>query len=230
MGRIRPEDADKYQNSSGEFFILKDDKDTAVVHFMAETLDDLDIYVIHKVKDGDKTRNVSCLRNAGEPVDNCPLCASGFKPEVRVFAQMYDVNEGKIKVWDRGKSFLQLLEPISRRNPKLYEVPIEIERNGKAGDAKTRYSLFPLVNDENYPIMQPEDFPEPIEICGREKTIVLDKTYEELEDFLNGASLVEGSEQAQEEPKQRQSLRKQPQEQAPQQKRESITPRGRRTY
>ena len=109
MARIRPEDADKYQNTGGEFFTLKDDKDTAVVYFMAETVEDLDIYVIHKVDEGDKTRNVNCLRLAGEPVDTCPLCAAGMKPEVRVFVQLYDINEDKVKIWDRGKTFLQMI-------------------------------------------------------------------------------------------------------------------------
>lgn len=234
MGRIRPDEASKYQSfTGGEFFTLKNDGDTTIAYIMAETIDDLDTFVIHKVKDGDKTRNISCLRNAGDPVDYCPLCAAGVKVEVRIFVQLYDAIDKKLKVWDRGKSFLKALSPIARRTKQLYRNPIEIERNGAAGDSSTRYSLFPLEPDAEFPAMNPEDFPEPVEICSRDKSIVLERTYDELYDYLyNGAPLViQQQDEAVPVVPQRGSLRTQASAPAPQQKRTTgVRPRGNRAY
>jgi hypothetical protein len=200
MSRINPNDLEKYQSpsNSSEFFSLKNDKDTAVVHFLAETTDDLDIFVVHKVKEGEKYRYVSCLRNAGEPVDNCPLCAAGLKPEVRIFAQMYDAKDKKVKIWDRGRTFLKLLEPFARRIKPLFKRPFEIERNGVAGDMKTTYGLFALEPDNNYPEMTLEQLPEKVQVSGREKTIILERTAEELKSFLKTGKLTStgGTEQA----------------------------------
>jgi len=195
MSRINPNDLEKYQapSNSSEFFSLKNDKDTAVVHFLAETTDDLDIFVVHKVKDGDKFRYVNCLRQAGDPVDHCPLCAAGLKPEVRIFAQMYDVKDKKVKIWDRGRTFLKLLEPFGRRIKPLFKRPFEIERNGVAGDMKTTYGIFALEPDTNYPEMTLEQLPEKVDISGREKTIILERTPEELKAFLKTGKLTVGS-------------------------------------
>lgn len=192
MSRINPNDLEKYQapSNSSEFFSLKNDKDTAVVHFLAETTDDLDIFVVHKVKDGEKFRYVNCLRQAGEPVDNCPLCAAGLKPEVRIFAQMYDVKDKKVKIWDRGRTFLKLLEPFGRRIKPLFKRPFEIERNGVAGDMKTTYGIFALEPDNNYPEMTSEQLPQKVEVSGREKTIILERTPEELKAFLKTGKLT----------------------------------------
>lgn len=194
MSRINPNDLEKYQapSNSSEFFSLKNDKDTAVVHFLAETTDDLDIFVVHKVKDGEKFRYVNCLRQAGEPVDNCPLCAAGLKPEVRIFAQMYDVKDKKVKIWDRGRTFLKLLEPFGRRIKPLFKRPFEIERNGVAGDMKTTYGIFALEPDNNYPEMTLEQLPQKVEVSGREKTIILERTPEELKAFLKTGKLTAG--------------------------------------
>lgn len=189
MPRINVNEVENYNtSSSGEFFSLKNDKDTAVVHFLAETIDDLDILVVHKVKVGDKYKNINCLRRAGEPIDNCPLCAAGYKQDVRVFVQLYDVNEDKVKIWDRGRSFVRQLEPFARRTKILYTNPFEIERQGAAGDMKTTYGIFPLEVNEDYPAITADDLPERVEICGPEKSIVLDKSYDELVNFVETGS------------------------------------------
>lgn len=190
MARINPNEIDKFQTGGqSEFFSLKNDKDVATVHFLAEDLDDLDIFVVHKVKDGERTRYVSCLRAAGDPIDNCPLCASGVKPEVRIFAQMYDVKDEKIKIWDRGKTFLKLLEPFARRVKPLWKKPFEIERNGAAGDIHTTYSIFALEPDETLPEMTEDTLPERVEISAKEGALVLEKTFEELQAYVTTGSL-----------------------------------------
>ena len=186
MARISFSEVDDYKGLGGntEFFRLQNDKDSAFVHFMAENIDDMDILVVHRVKD-ERTgsdRWVSCLRKAGDPVDDCPLCAMGNKPQLRVFLQLYDIDEKSVKLWDRGKTFLTDLNGYAQRITPLYKRCFEIVRNGKAGDKKTRYQLFPMEPDDEFPELTLEDLPERNEIFGPDK-FVLDKTYDELMEY-----------------------------------------------
>ena len=58
MGRINVNEIDDYQiSNSGEFFQLKDDGDSKIVYILAETPDDIEAFVIHKVTIDGKQRN-----------------------------------------------------------------------------------------------------------------------------------------------------------------------------
>ena len=81
------------------------DKEIANVHILAKDMDDIDFMVVHKVQVNGVDRYVNCLRKAGDPIDNCPLCAGGSKPTLRLFLQLYDVNDGKLKIDFRSLDF-----------------------------------------------------------------------------------------------------------------------------
>lgn len=185
MPRVNYNEIDNYSTSSnGEWFSLKKDKEVANVHILADSMDDMDFMVVHKVQINGVERYVNCLRKAGDPIDNCPLCASGSKPTLRLFLQLYDVNDNKLKIWDRGKSFSTILESLSRRVPKpLYQTQFEIERNGAPGSTNTSYALYPIQNPEKVV----DTLPDKIELLG-ENSIVLDKSFEELQKFVASGS------------------------------------------
>lgn len=186
MARITVNEIENYQlENTSEFFALKNDKDVATVHFLADSTEDLDVMVVHKVQIDGKNRYVNCLRSAFEPVGSCPLCESGFKVEVRIFIQMYDLASKKIKVWDRGRTFLRVLEPFTRRIKPLYKKAFDIERSGVAGDMKTTYALFPR---EDLQELSFEELPEKVEITGTENGIVLNKSFNELYNYVQTGS------------------------------------------
>jgi hypothetical protein len=195
MGRINVSEIDDYQiSNSGEFFQLKDDGDSKIVYILAETPDDIEAFVIHKVTIDGKQRNVCCLRKAGDPIDYCPLCAAGVKQDVRLFLQLYDTEDGKVKVWDRGKSIIKDVETFFRRNNPLYKAPAEIIRKGAKGDQKTSYTIYPVA-DKNYQEATKDILGYKVEVCAPDKAIILDKTYEELESYLKSGNFgaVSGS-------------------------------------
>ena len=71
--------ADNYGGSGGgSFFSLKDDKDTAQVRFMYNSLEDVVGYAVHEIEVGGKKRYINCLREYNQPVDDCPLCAAKY--------------------------------------------------------------------------------------------------------------------------------------------------------
>lgn len=185
MGTFSMQEADNYgQSNAGSFFQLKDDKDTAKVRFLYNTIDDVQGYAVHQVElpDG-KKRYVNCLRNYNEPLDKCPLCAAGSKILPKLFLKMYNEDTQECQIWERGKSYFQKLASLSAHyNPLCNEV-IEIERNGKKGDQKTEYMFYPLESSE----INLDDYecPEPL------GTIILDKTEDEIKAFMRDGEFPE---------------------------------------
>ena len=179
MPRISVNDSENYQSSlNGEWFSLKNDKDVARVQFMMDNLDDLDVFACHKVKIGDKERYVDCLRTYDEPIDKCPFCAAGIPVKPVRFVIMYQHDDSKVKIWERGKNFIAKLQSLCNRYQPLSEYVFEIERNGKAGDMATRYEIFPM------------DRVDPVDLTEIEKPellggLILEKNAEEMDVYLD---------------------------------------------
>lgn len=187
MARIAGRDAIKkavkeYGGSGVGFFSLKQDGDKATVRFLHTDDKDLDIYVVHKVKDkDDRDVYVECRQD-----DTCPLCASGNKAAIKVFFSMYDSKEDKVVVWDRGPGIIDQILGLIDKYGQLNNRTYEIQRHGKAGDTKTSYQLFP------------EDKSEPVDVGGKpleKRPEVLGRfvqtwSNEEMEEFLASATAV----------------------------------------
>lgn len=182
MGKIKINEAENYRGGdSAGFFSLKDDRDTAVVRFMYDTIDDVDIDVVHEIEVDGKPRNVNCLRSYDDPIDDCPLCKAGFRQKLKMFIPVYNEDEGKVQIWQRGKTFAKQLDGLCSRYKPLVGTPIEIERQGKKGDQTTKYQMYPQQSDDTTLDDLP-DVPSPI------GTIIMDKSYDELAYFVeNGA-------------------------------------------
>ena len=189
MARFSMNDADNYggNGNGGSFFTLKDDKDTARVRFLYNSVDDVEGYAVHRVAVGDKERYVNCLRSYNEPIDKCPFCSAGIKVQPRLFVKLYNEDAGECQIWERGKTFFSVLSGLSNRYNPLCDEIIEIERNGKKGDMHTTYQPYPI---ENSPVNL-DDF-EPSEPLG---TIILDKSFDEMQDYLNTGSFPDDGQQ-----------------------------------
>lgn len=146
MPRISKEQMDDY-NTGGIYLSLKDDKDTVQCKILAESVDDIPIYAVHQVKIDGVDREVSCLREKGDPLEVCPLCAAKDKVKIKIYIPL--LTEDGVKVWVRGKTFYGKLDGIARRNQPFYAWNFEIERNGKAGDQGTTYEIYPIEDDQS---------------------------------------------------------------------------------
>lgn len=188
MARINPNDADKYQNSlNGEWFSLKNDGDVARVQFMLDTFEDLDVFACHKVKVNDKERYVDCLRAYNEPIDNCPFCAAGLPVKPVRFVIMFQHDDQKVKIWERGKQFIGKLQGLMNRYQPLSNYVFEVERHGKAGDKETKYEVFPMDRVEPFDL---EEVEKP-ELLGG---LILEKTAEEMMIYLDTGTFPETDE------------------------------------
>ena len=179
MGRFYAEEADNY-GGSGEssFFSLKNDGDVARVRFMYNHAEDICGYAVHEVEVDGKKRYVNCLRSYDEPKSACPLCAANNFQRAKLYIPLYDVDEGRVKIWERGKKFFQKVSSLAARyanaDTPLVSHVFEIERHGKSGDTQTTYEIYEIECDET----TLEDLPEVPELIG---SIILDKSSEDLE-------------------------------------------------
>ena len=184
--RFRVEDADKYGTQSTGFFSLSNDKDTARVRIMYNDMNDVGLYAVHEIVEGDRRRYVNCLREYNSPMSDCPMCAKGFMQKTKFYIPLYVAGEngGEVKFWERGKKFIAKIASLCSRYPNLVSHIFEIERNGKKGDQTTTYEIYELSRDET----RLEDLPEVPDVLG---TIILDKTKEEMEDYIRTGSMSE---------------------------------------
>lgn len=192
MAKISIGNSGNYTTSGGgDYFTLKDDGDTAEVRFLYDQADgsDMDYYLVHEVMIEGKKKYVNCLAVDEEGrmhQDDCPLCKSGNKPKEKLFLQLYDENDKKLKVWERGQQFVAKIVSFINRYNSLVAQPFEIERRGKKGDQKTTYELFPCEKDN----ATLNDFPEKQNIIG---TLVIEANKDDMLDIIDGVYRLPGS-------------------------------------
>ena len=185
--KIGVNDAENYgSNGGGGFFSLKDDKDTAQVRFLYDSIDDVEGFAVHEIEIDGKKRAVNCLREYGAPLDDCPFCKNGMPVRVKYYVPLLQLADNKVVLWERGKKFGAKLSSMCSRYPHLVSHTFEIERNGKAGDQQTTYEIYETGQDDT----KIGDFEVP-EALG---TVVLDKSVEDMQYFLDrGVFMNDGS-------------------------------------
>lgn len=182
MARFNGATIDKYGgNGSTGFFSLQNDMDVAAVRFLYNTADDIEGYAVHEVEIDGKKRYVNCIREYNQPVDDCPFCKAKKFQVAKLFIPVYNIDEDKVQLWERGKTFFSKISGICARYNKapIVSQTFEIERHGKPKDTKTTYEIYRTEDPADD--TQIEDFDIP-EVLGG---IVLDKTAEDMEFFLS---------------------------------------------
>lgn len=198
MAKVSFETAQQYEESrpsgsSGglfEFFNLKNDGDFAVVRFLYSDVSEFDIFTCHNVTINGKYRKVSCIREPHDSTEACPLCASGNNISNRFFIKMleYRMNaSGQMEVhpvvWERSMSYASRLKSMLDEYGPLKDCLFKVKRNGAAGSMDTTYDILfcspKVYSDASYPMI-PNAF-EGVNILG---TLVLNKSYQDIETFL----------------------------------------------
>ena len=178
MARFNTETAEHYGGQGGAgYFSLKNDKDVAKVRFMYNSIDDVEGYAVHQVEIDGKKRWVNCLREYTQPKDVCPFCRANKYTSAKLFVPIYNMDEDKVQVWERGRKFLSKISSICARYPNVVSHIFEIERNGKKGETTTTYEIYEVDKDDT----TLEDLPEVPNPLGG---LVLDKSAEDMDFYL----------------------------------------------
>ena len=181
MARFNAGDADKYGgNGGGGYFSLKNDRDIATVRFLYNSADDVEGYAVHEVEIDGKKRYVNCLREYNQPIDDCPFCKARKFQVAKLWIPLYNEDEDKVQVWERGKKFFNKLSSVLSRcdADPICSQTFEIERNGKPKDTATTYEIYQTKDKPDDAVLDDFDMPN---ILGG---ILLDKSAEDMEFYL----------------------------------------------
>lgn len=168
---------DKYKSQgNNEFFTLADDKDTARVRLLYETAEELDWYVVHEVTIGGKKRWLQCTEEA-----DCPCCVRANTPQLKLFLQLEDQRDMKVKTWERGQKMIpKIMELFTKYGAPCTRL-FEVERQGKKGDSNTDYEFFALEADGK----SLADLP-PKQDFTADNGFILVKSTEDMEKIMQG--------------------------------------------
>ena len=164
MAKMTLEAVEQYSNFQSDqntvgFFGLKDDGNEAVVRFLVDSMDDIDILTLHDINVNGKYMKVSCNRESlSDSPDKCAFCSAGVKMSQKAFIKMimYDKTPNgeiicKPVVWERGTSYaIKLREYLNNYGP-LSDIICKVVRHGAKGDLKTTYEIIPNLNKSIYP-------------------------------------------------------------------------------
>lgn len=188
MARFTVDEADNYNTTNrGSFFTLKNDKDTARVRILYDSINDIQGYAVYRVQVGDRERYVNSLRAYSDPIENDPFAVAGYKLQAKLFIPVYNVDTDEVQIWERGKTYIQKIAGFASRYNPLYNEIFEIERNGKKDDMKTEYQFYPIDNKEFD--LSSVEIPNPL------GTIILDKTFEEMDYYVTHGDFPQSSQE-----------------------------------
>lgn len=209
MAKFNMDEVEHYQ-SKGEgntgFFKLVKDKDVAAVRFLYNSADDIEGFSCHQVEVGDKKRYVNCLRTYRDPIDDCPLCKSGNKPQAKLFIPLYNEDDKQSQIWERGSKFFAKISGVCSRygrKPIVSQI-FEVERNGKPHDTQTTYEIYRT--DDEADDKKIEDFEMPKILGG----LVIDATAEDMEYYLDNGEFPPTDDEADAVPQRRSRREEEP--------------------
>ena len=158
------------------FFNLVKDGDEAVVRLLHSTTKTIESVATHRATIGEKTRRFKCNG------DGCPFCASGNKPDTRIYVHLFDYTDNKEKVWDRTDKILPQFDKLLESWNPLHTAVVKITRKG---NEFPKYDVV-AVNPTSYTSVDESLIDQPIA-----KFYSMKRTNEDLDTFLKTGQLPE---------------------------------------
>lgn len=171
------------------YFKLKDGEE-ALVRLVYSSPKEFEIATVHEVKIKESFRRVLCLRDAREPVEKCPLCASGSQVKARFFMKLirYVVDEfGKVtgafaEVANLPKKYSDTVNSLIVEYGDLKDQVFKIKRTGS--DKDTTYTFMyanPVKYSEANGFVKDFSAFDDFDLAHHS---YLEKTKEDMEEFL----------------------------------------------
>ena len=178
------------ERSNVGFFSLKNDRDEAIVRFVYSDPNEFELIAAHTIRDAQgKWRSISCLRNPKDPMDLCPLCASGDGVRLKFYIKLIEYVRqadgtfvGMPKVWERSASYAQRLASKMATYGPIKDCLFVVRRHGAAGSMKTEYDIDFIPENPAYKKEGFEAF-DNFKALGR---MVAEKSYEEMLGMTSG--------------------------------------------
>jgi len=123
----------------GNMFRLVNDKETADVVFLYQSMKDMLVADVHYIKSNDPTASgyVHCCGG-----NTCPACGKGIRIQTKLFIPLYNIKKDAIEFWDRTMRFEpQFEKDVFQKFPNPSEYVFRVTRNGVPNDVNTYYTI-----------------------------------------------------------------------------------------
>ena len=198
MAKLTGNNIEQFKSGNGalkiDYLSLKEDKETAKIRLLYNSVDDIEGIVVHRVKVGEWELPVNCLLEEGAPIDDCPFCRENYPKQARIYIPVFDEGDYKFKFWDRPNSFYSQLSGQVARTPNTVSQVFEIERSGKRGSNRPGYAFYPQGQPDGTTI---DDI---LDDCGYDKmpdpvgTKILDKSADDMEYYIRNGEFPSSEE------------------------------------
>lgn len=173
------------------FFYLKNDGDEALVRFMVDAKEDLELVKTHQIIVRGYPRKVECLREEGnEPLENCPFCEAGEPIQSKIYIKLLEYVRGEdgsvqpvAKVWERPVSYGGTISNYLTEYGPLSNMLFKIKRKGAAGSTNTTYDII-FASPNTYPMQNYPNAPELFDGYSVVGNTVLKKDFQGMLDYL----------------------------------------------
>ncbi|AEW47839.1 single strand DNA binding protein [Clostridium phage phi24R] len=168
--------------SSGVYFRLKDNREKAVITFLINNIDEVELDLVHPVKLADgREVNVKCVAELDNDLkvikDTCPLCGEGFKMSEKVAVNVYNHTTKSVQIWQLGKTLIEKLIFLAEKRPDLINHTYEVTRLGAKGDTNTSYE-FEYLGASDKKVF------EGLDLIKKNETVYYEVSNKDLENFL----------------------------------------------
>lgn len=187
--------AQRSSNTTGgprvRFFSLKNDGDEALVRFLVDEKNDIEVVRTHQQMVNGYPRRVECIRGVDEPIDNCPFCSAGRPIQTKVYIKLIEYirdENGAIqpvaKIWERPVSFGSTISNYLTEYGPLSDMIFKVKRKGAAGSTSTTYDIL-FASPSTYPI---QNYPKSVELFDGYSVVggaVISKDFQGMLDCLS---------------------------------------------
>ena len=172
-----------------DYLSLKEDKEVAKIRLLYNGAEDIEAYVVHRVKvrfnnEKEYELPVNCLMERDGVLDDCPFCREKYAKQARIYVPVFDEQTGTFKFWDRPNSFYSQLSGVCSRNLNTVSQVFEVERNGEKNSKRPSYQFYPIGQPDGTTI---DDI---LDDCGYDEmpnpvgTKILNKNADEMEYYI----------------------------------------------
>ena len=133
----------------GDFFLLRNNNDTADVIFLYQSSADVLVADVHYIKSAEYSGYAHCCGQG------CPACnygTNGIRTQSKLFIPLYNLTSGKIEFWDRSLKFEpQLTHDVFANYENPSEYVFRISRHGEANSIDTTYEIQAIGRNSSLP-------------------------------------------------------------------------------
>lgn len=178
-GTFGVDEVDNYANQGvGKYFKLAKDGDKARIRFMYKDIEDMRGTNVHKLNmPNGGFASVKCIRPYNAPKSECPLCEAGNKATPSLIAPVYNVDEERAQILDKGVRFLRKAASKCAKYGKKGEICQTIFEVERVGDNFPDYEID--FDDRDKVTM--DDLPDAEDLLDG---YVLEKSFDDMEYFV----------------------------------------------